>query len=93
MRWSRCRPTKPQDSSYYRDKKGEKAGVLLDGVIRANTTEIFGAFLDFDRHDAYSMKLTRDAEFGLEENIDASFGSNVSGGETTANRRASAVGS
>ena len=56
-------------------QKGQKKKriMLLDSVIRANTHEIFGPFLDFDSHDAYSMKLTRDAEFGLEENIDASF--------------------
>ncbi len=39
--------------------------ILLDNVIRHCLTQIFNGFFDFDSIHAYSMKLTRDAEFDL----------------------------
>lgn len=39
--------------------------ILLDNIIRHSLTQIFNGFFDFDSINAYSMKLTRDAEFDL----------------------------
>jgi len=39
--------------------------ILLDNVIRHCLTQIFSGFFEFDSIHAYSMKLTRDAEFDL----------------------------
>jgi len=39
--------------------------ILLDNVIRHSLTQIFSGFFEFDSINAYSMKLTRDAEFDL----------------------------
>lgn len=39
--------------------------ILLDNVIRHCLNEIFCGFFEFDTINAYSMKLTRDAEFDL----------------------------
>jgi polyphosphate kinase len=39
--------------------------ILLDNVIRHCLSQIFVGFFDFDSIHAYSMKLTRDAEFDL----------------------------
>lgn len=49
--------------------KGDEAKgtslILLDNIIRHCLTQIFSGFFDFDSITAYSMKLTRDAEFDL----------------------------
>ncbi|MBU2870064.1 polyphosphate kinase 1 [Colwellia sp. E2M01] len=39
--------------------------ILLDNIIRHSLQHIFSGFFDFDSIHAYSMKLTRDAEFDL----------------------------
>ena len=39
--------------------------ILLDNIIRHSLRQIFDNFFDFDYIHAYSMKLTRDAEFDL----------------------------
>ncbi len=46
------------------DKK-DVSIILLDNVIRHCLTQIFSGFFEFDSIHAYSMKLTRDAEFDL----------------------------
>ncbi len=46
--------------------------ILLDDVIRYNLAEIFSIF-DHDRFDAYTIKLTRDAELDLDNDISKSF--------------------
>jgi polyphosphate kinase len=45
--------------------KKETSIILLDNVIRHCLTQIFSGFFEFDNINAYSMKLTRDAEFDL----------------------------
>ena len=46
--------------------------MLLDDVIRHNMNRIFGIY-DFDRFHAYSVKLTRDAELDLDDDLSKSF--------------------
>lgn len=46
--------------------------ILLDNVIRHCLIEIFSGFFDFDTINAYSMKLTRDAEFDLSNEFNQS---------------------
>ena len=46
--------------------------ILLDDVIRYNLAEIFSIF-DYDRFDAYTIKLTRDAELDIDNDISKSF--------------------
>lgn len=54
-------------------KIGEKNYIiLLDDVIRYNLAEIFSIF-DYDRFDAYTIKLTRDAELDMDNDISKSF--------------------
>lgn len=54
-------------------KIGEKNYIiLLDDVIRYNLAEIFSIF-DYDRFDAYTIKLTRDAELDMDNDVSKSF--------------------
>jgi len=46
--------------------------ILLDDVIRYNLGEIFSIF-DYDRFDAYTIKLTRDAEIDIDNDVSKSF--------------------
>jgi polyphosphate kinase len=57
------------------DKNDETKSVsiiLLDNIIRHCLTQIFIGFFDFDSISAYSMKLTRDAEFDLSNEFNQS---------------------
>jgi polyphosphate kinase len=52
---------------------GEKKYIiLLDDVIRYNLPEIFSIF-NYDRFDAYTIKLTRDAELDIDNDVSKSF--------------------
>ncbi|MEE4175936.1 MAG: polyphosphate kinase 1 [Bacteroides sp.] len=46
--------------------------ILLDDVIRFNLASMFSIF-DYDRFDAYSIKLTRDAELDIDNDVSKSF--------------------
>jgi polyphosphate kinase len=46
--------------------------ILLDDVIRYNLAEIFSIF-DYDRFEAYTIKLTRDAELDMDNDVSKSF--------------------
>ena len=50
----------------------EKEVVLLDDVVLFFIERLFEGVFEFDSIDAYSMKLTRDAEYNLTDEIDAS---------------------
>jgi len=46
--------------------------MLLDDVIRYCLNEIFSIF-DYDRYEAYTIKLTRDAELDIDQDVSQSF--------------------
>ena len=52
--------------------------ILLDNIIRHCLTQIFSGFFDFDSIAAYSMKLTRDAEFDLSNEFSQSLSEQMS---------------
>ncbi|WKE64703.1 polyphosphate kinase 1 [Gallaecimonas kandeliae] len=49
-----------------------KTLILLDNILRLCLNQIFRGFFDFDSLAAYSMKMTRDADYELEEEISLS---------------------
>ncbi len=51
--------------------EGKHQLVLLDDLIRHNLKTLF-SFFDYDCHDAYTIKLTRDSELDIENDIPAS---------------------
>lgn len=51
---------------------GKRFIILLDDVIRYNLASMFSIF-DYDRFDAYSIKLTRDAELDIDNDVSKSF--------------------
>ncbi len=46
--------------------------IMLDDVIRFNLAEVFSIF-DFNEHKAYTIKLTRDAELDIDNDVSKSF--------------------
>lgn len=50
----------------------KKYVIILDDVIRYNLREIF-AILNYTRFEAYTIKITRDAEIDLDEDVSKSF--------------------
>jgi polyphosphate kinase len=52
--------------------------ILLDNIIRYCLTQIFSGFFEFDSIHAYSMKLTRDAEFDLSNEFSQSLSEQMS---------------
>lgn len=63
------------------DKQEHAKGVsiiLLDNIIRHCLTQIFNGFFEFDTIHAYSMKLTRDAEFDLSNEFSQSLSEQMS---------------
>ncbi|MDX2370758.1 MAG: polyphosphate kinase 1 [Colwellia sp.] len=52
--------------------------ILLDNIIRHCLTQIFSGFFEFDSIHAYSMKLTRDAEFDLSNEFSQSLSEQIS---------------
>ncbi|GLS82949.1 polyphosphate kinase 1 [Paraferrimonas haliotis] len=60
--------------------KKRKSLILLDNVIRYCIEELFKGFFEFDFIECHSMKLTRDAEFDLSEDLELSFTEKMSHG-------------
>jgi len=54
------------------DQKGNKNIILLDDVIRCNLYEIFHIF-DYEYIEAYTIKITRDAELDIEDDVTSGF--------------------
>jgi len=57
--------------------KGARYVMMLDDVIRLGLTKIFAVF-DFESIDAYTVKLTRDAELDIEDDVTLSLLEKVS---------------
>jgi polyphosphate kinase len=53
-------------------KSGKKSIIFLDDVIRLGLNDIF-ATLPFDKFDAYTIKVTRDAELDIDNDISESY--------------------
>ena len=51
---------------------GKQFVMMLDDIIRYCLNDIFFYF-DYDQHDAYTIKITRDAELDLDDDISKSF--------------------
>ncbi|MCE7766707.1 RNA degradosome polyphosphate kinase, partial [Pseudomonas putida] len=49
-----------------------KPMILLDNILRYCLDDIFKGFFDYDALNAYSMKMTRDAEYDLVHEMEAS---------------------
>ena len=49
-----------------------KPMILLDNILRYCLDEIFNGFFDYDTLNAYSMKMTRDAEYDLVNEMESS---------------------
>lgn len=60
------------------DKTKGTSLILLDNIIRHCLIQIFSGFFDFDSIAAYSMKLTRDAEFDLSNEFSQSLSEQMS---------------
>lgn len=58
----------------------KKQIIILDNVIRFCLDEIFKGFFDYDEISAYAVKLTRDAEYGLSDQLDLSLLDKMSDG-------------
>lgn len=54
------------------DEKGRRNIILLDDVIRAKLRDIFHIF-HFDHIEAYTIKITRDAELDIEDDVTTGF--------------------
>ncbi|MGL5146720.1 MAG: RNA degradosome polyphosphate kinase, partial [Plesiomonas shigelloides] len=52
--------------------KSKKHLILLDNIIRHCLDDLFAPFYEYDSIDAYSMKLTRDADFDITDELDQS---------------------
>jgi polyphosphate kinase len=53
--------------------KKKKQIILLDDVIKLCIDEIFKGFVRFESAEAYSFKITRDAEYSINDEIDESY--------------------
>ncbi|GAA5214422.1 polyphosphate kinase 1 [Corallincola platygyrae] len=60
--------------------KKRKNMILLDNIIRHCLDDIFSPFFEYESCSAYSMKMTRDAEYGLSDDIDQSLVEQMSEG-------------
>lgn len=58
----------------------KKQIIILDNVIRFCLDEIFKGFFDYDEIAAYAVKLTRDAEYDLSDQLDLSLVDRMSDG-------------
>ncbi|QYJ90805.1 polyphosphate kinase 1 [Shewanella halotolerans] len=52
--------------------KSKKYLILLDNIIRHCLDDLLSPFFEYESIDAYSMKLTRDAEFDIADELDQS---------------------
>ncbi|WP_028024587.1 polyphosphate kinase 1 [Enterovibrio calviensis] len=59
-------------------RRRRKTIILLDNIIRLCLDEIFEGFFDYDSVEAYAMKMTRDAEYDLTNEVDHSLLENMS---------------
>lgn len=50
--------------------KAKKYLILLDNIIRHCVDELFGPFFEYDAIEVYSMKLTRDADFDITDELE-----------------------
>ena len=72
----------PSDASRFvvlPDHKTKKFVILLDDVIRANLAEVF-KILPYDKFEAYTIKITRDAEMDVDNDLTESLLEKVSKG-------------
>lgn len=53
--------------------KKKKQIILLDDIIKLCIHEIFRGFVKFETAEAYSFKITRDAEYSINDEIDESY--------------------
>ncbi|ADN76995.1 Polyphosphate kinase [Ferrimonas balearica DSM 9799] len=60
--------------------KTKKTLILLDNIIRHCLNELFEGIIEFDSLRCYSMKLTRDAEYDLSDEIELSLLEKMSSG-------------
>ncbi|MBW8192713.1 polyphosphate kinase 1 [Neiella marina] len=58
----------------------KKSMILLDNMIRYCLDDIFQGFFEYDSAQAFSIKMTRDADFDLSEDVDQSILEQMSGG-------------
>ncbi len=58
----------------------KKSMILLDNIIRYCLDDIFKCFFNYESASAFSMKMTRDADFDLSEDVDQSLLEQMSGG-------------
>lgn len=56
----------------FTEKDGKKNIILLDDVIRTCLHEIFAIF-DYEKIEAYTIKITRDAELDIEDDVTSGF--------------------
>lgn len=68
----------PENDNTKRSGEKQTSIILLDNVIRHSLTQIFNGFFEFDSIQAYSMKLTRDAEFDLSNEFSQSLSEQMS---------------
>ncbi|MDD1795958.1 polyphosphate kinase 1 [Enterovibrio makurazakiensis] len=59
-------------------RRRRKTIILLDNIIRLCLDEIFDGFFDYDSIEAFAMKMTRDAEYDLTNEVDHSLLENMS---------------
>ncbi len=59
-------------------KRQRKTIILLDNIIRLCVDQIFSGLFDYDTVDAYAMKMTRDAEYDLTNEVEHSLLENMS---------------
>ena len=60
------------DLFFFRELNDEKYIIFLDDIIRFGLREIFFIF-DFDEISAYTIKLTKDAELEIADDISESY--------------------
>lgn len=62
------------------EKKGKrcKSIILIDNIIRLCLDDIFKSHYEYDHIEAFAMKMTRDAEYDLNTELDASILENMS---------------
>ena len=63
-----------------KDGRTEKYIVLLDDVVNYYINEVFKGFFDYENIEAYSIKLTRDADYNLTDELDKSLLDKLSNG-------------
>ena len=66
------------------EKNGRKHVMILDDIVRYNLPEVFHIF-HYDKIEAFTFKITRDAELDIEEDVSKSFMEKLE--ESVANRK------